>query len=80
MRIAKGEQPSRLFWNAAVSAAVEDWAQVPCQLIGLRTGETPNPDDLRIFNRRWTPMNTDKIKASPLHPRPSAVQYSFLRA
>jgi hypothetical protein len=35
-------------------------------------GVSPNTDDLRIFNRRWTPMNTDKIKASPLHPRPSA--------
>jgi hypothetical protein len=38
----------------------------------FRQGEPPNTDDLRIFNRRWTPMNTDKIKASPLHPRPSA--------
>jgi hypothetical protein len=45
--------------------------RVPGKMPGT-AGETPNTDDLRIFNRRWTPMNTDKIKASPLHPRPSA--------
>ncbi len=35
-------------------------------------GETPNTDVLRICNRRWTPINTDEIKASPIHLRPSA--------
>jgi hypothetical protein len=37
----RGEQPSRLFWSAAVSAAVAGLVQVRCESIGLRTGETP---------------------------------------
>jgi hypothetical protein len=43
-----------------------------CMLISWTTGEPPNTGDLRIFNRRWTLMNTDKSQEIPLHPRPSA--------
>jgi hypothetical protein len=46
-------------------------------------GGPANTVDLRISNRRWTQMSTDKTKKNLLirvHPRPSAVYFSSLRA